>query len=284
MEQPAHPNHVWVYGNDHSPWVQAVLLGLHEKGLAHHLVNVPPLAVFVNSGVLMPAASIDDGDWMLDSERILVALGVSDVPADERRALQRVFAMSALRRVDDLWTFWNRFSRARDGHPVAGRRLWNHFWRPFSMLYFSTLIMTVRGKVPRPTSDELVAEFSSWQDRLGPGAEFLGGDGPDNVDFQLFGLVQMCASIPGPSYEVLRQDPKLQRLREWVGAMQNRFSDYAHLYTAPHFEPRLPEIESATGVERLFYWMGAALVWIAFPITVPLALYFSRRVRQKGLV
>ena len=35
----------------------------------------PPLSVFLNSGVLMPSAKIDDAPWMLDSETILVSLG-----------------------------------------------------------------------------------------------------------------------------------------------------------------------------------------------------------------
>ena len=54
------PNHVWLYGNDHSPWVQSVLLGLHEKQIPHTVELAPPLSVFRSSGVLMPAAKIDE--------------------------------------------------------------------------------------------------------------------------------------------------------------------------------------------------------------------------------
>ena len=282
--QPATgPNHVRVYGNDHSPWVQAVLLGLHQKEIAHTLVTVPPLSVFLSSGVLMPAARIDGGPWLLDSERILVELGFSEVEADARRALQVVFGSGAMRRADDPWKFWQRFSYARDGHPMMLRRLWNQFWRSFSILYFFTLITMGRRARPRPTPERLVREFSFFQERLVPGGEFLGGGAPDTVDLQLFGLVQMCASMPGPSLAVLREDPTLQRLREWVESMQRRFSDYTHLYSARDFEPRLPEMDPAPALERFFYWSGAALMWIAFPITLPTALYFARRVRKKGL-
>jgi glutathione S-transferase len=283
--QPAtQPNYVWVYGNDHSPWVQAVLLGLHQKKIAHTLVTVPPLSVFLSSGILMPAARIDDGPWLLDSERILVEIGFSEVDADARRALLVVFGSGAMRRADDAWSFWYRFSYARDGHPVLRRRLWNQFWRSFSIFYFFTLITMGRRARPRPTRERLARGFSFFQERLQPGADFLGGGAPDTVDLQLFGLVQMCASIPGPSLAVLREDPSLQRLREWVEAMQRCFSDYAHLYSAREFEPRLPEIERASALERFFYWSGAALMWIAFPITLPTALYLARRVRKKGLV
>jgi glutathione S-transferase len=277
------PHHVWVYGNDHSPWVQAVLLGLHQKKIAHTLVTVPPLSVFLNSGILMPAAKIDGDPWLLDSERILVKLGFSEVEPDARRALQVVFGSGAMRRADDPWQFWHRFSFARDGHPMRPRRLWNHFWRSFSIFTFFTLITMGRRARPSPTPDELAREFSFFQERLVPGAEFLGGGAPDTVDLQLFGLVQMCASIPGPSLAVLREDATLQRLQEWVETMQRRFSDYTHLYSALDFEPKRPEVESAPALERAFYWLGATLMWIAFPITLPTVLYFARRVRKKGM-
>lgn len=278
------PNHVWVYGNDHSPWVQAVLLGLHENEIAHTLVTIPPLSVFLRSGVLMPAAKIDDGPWLLDSERILVELDFSEVEADARSALLVAFGSGALRRADGPWNFWHRFSYARDDHPKLTRRMWNHFWRSFSIFYFFTLIRMGRRTRPRPTREPLALGFSFFQERLRPGAEFLGGGAPDTVDLQLFGLVQMCASIPGPSLAVLREDPTLQPLRGWVEAMQRCFSDYTHLYSAREFEPRLPEIARASTLERFFYWSGAALMWIAFPITLPTALYLARRVRKKGLV
>jgi glutathione S-transferase len=276
------PKHVWVYGNDHSPWVQAVLLGLHQKRITHTLVNVPPLSVFLASGVLMPAARIDDGPWLLDSETILVELGFTEAEADERRALLIAFASSALRRADNPWKFWHRFSYAGDGHPRVARRLWNQFWRSFSIFYFFVLITMGRRAFPKANADQLVREFSFFQERL-DGAEYFGGTAPDTVDLQLFGLVQMCASIPVPSLAVLREDSTLERLREWVQAMQRRFSDYRHLYSAQEFEPKLPEIEPASAIDRCFFWLGAALMWMAIPITLPTALYFSRRVRKKAL-
>jgi glutathione S-transferase len=275
------PNHVCVYGNDHSPWVQSVLLGLHEKEIAHTLVTVPPLSVFWGTGVLMPAAKIDGGSWLLDSERILVELGFSEVEADAHRALQVVFLNSAMRRADDSWNFWHRFSFARDGHPMVARRLWNHFWRSFSIFYFFTLITIGRRMRPKPTAEELAGEFSYLQEQLVSGADFFGGDVPDTVDLQLFGLVQMCSSIPVPSLAVLQGDPTLERLREWIETMQQRFSGYTHLYSARIFEPKLPEMTRAPALERCFYWSGAALMWIAFPITLPAVLYFARRAREQ---
>ena len=134
------------------------------------------------------------------------------------------------------------------------------------------------------SAERLARDFSFFQERLVPGAEFFGGSAPDTVDLQLLGLVQMCASIPGPSLAVLRDNRALQRLRGWVGTMQRHFSDYIHLYSARDFEPKLPEIEPAPALERFLYGSGAAFMWIAFPITLPTVLYHARRVRKKGLV
>jgi hypothetical protein len=188
-----------------------------------------------------------------------------------------------MRRADNPWDFWHRFSYARDGHPIIARRLWNHFWRTFSILYFFTLITIGRRARPKPAPERLARELSFFQERLASGAEFPGGGAPDTVDLQLFGLVQMCASIPGPSLAVLREDPSLQRLREWVETMQRRFADYGHLYSARDFEPQLAEIARASVVERFFYWSGAALMWVALPITLPTVLFFARRVQKRGL-
>jgi hypothetical protein len=264
--------------------VQAVLLGLHQRAIAHTLVTVPPLSVFLHSGVLMPAAKIDGGPWLLDSEKILVELGFSEVEADARRALLVVFGSGAMQRTENPWKFWHRFSYARDGHPVRPRRLWNHFWRSFSIFYFFTLITMLRRGRPRATSERLARELSLFEERLAPNAEFLGDAEPDTVDLQLFGLVQMCASIPGSSLAVLKEDPTLERLRDWIERMQRRFSDYHHLYSARDFEPRLPGIEPASALERFFYWSGAALMWIALPISIPTVFYLARRVRKKDLL
>lgn len=277
------PNHVWVYGNDHSAWTQAVLLGLHEQGIPHTLVTVPPLSVFLFSGVMMPAAKLDDAPWLLDSERILVELGFSELRPDARVAMQKVFLSSGLRRVDHPWDFWRRFSYVKDGHPWPPRRLWNHFWRAFSMFYFSIVIPVGSRMRPRTEPEQLFQEFAFFQERLEPGSEFLGGDEPDTMDFQLFGQVQQSASIPGPSLAVLRDHPGLERLRDWIEAMQRRFSDYSHLYTARDFEPKLPSMDQSSTADRIFYWTGAAVMWISFPLTLPTVAYMAWRVSRKRL-
>lgn len=274
------PRHVTVAGNDHSPWVQAVLLGLHERGIDHTLVTVPPLAVFLDAGVLMPAAKIDDGPWMHDSAAILAELGFSDVPEAEARELSRLFLSSALRRTDSAWTFWSRFGLARDEHPNVLRRHWNHFWRAFSIFYFFLLIK-VAGQRLGPKDPEAGRQaMQALQDRFAETGDFLGGATPDTADLQLFGLVQMFSSIPVPERVILQEDPSLERLRVWVGAMQQRFADYDHLYSATDHEPKRPAPPTTTVSERIAFWLGGATMFLAFPITIPLVVGYVARVRQ----
>ena len=280
----AHPRRVQVYGNDHSPWVQAVLLGLHERGVDTTLMLAPPLSVFVRSGILMPVARFDDGPYTLDSERILVALSFAPVSKADRLALQAFFGAAAMRRTDDAWAFWNRFSQVADGDPRLPLRLWHQFWRAFSIFYFFVIIRFGRRRIERASRKTIIGLLALWQDRLVPDVPFLAGDAPGTLDLQLFGLVQMCASIPGTSFEVIRSDPKLDGLRAWISAMHERFATYDHLYTATQFEPAAQQIVRASWLERGAYWVGAVTMWLGFPITLPLVLFFVVRIRRAGLL
>jgi len=273
------PRHVTVYANDHSPWVQAVLLGLHERGIAHTLVTVPPLRVFLDAGVLMPAARLDDGPWMHDSAEILAALGYPAVPDETARDLMKLFLSSALRRTDSTRTFWTRFSFARDDHPNTLRRHWNHFWRAFSILYFFTLIKFGGSRIGSGDPEAGFRAMQSLQERIAASGDFLGGDAPDTADLQLFGLVQMFSSIPVPELDRLKTDPGLDGLRSWVGRMQGRCADYDHLYSAGDYPPAHPAPRTATPSERGAFWSGAATMWLAFPVTIPLAVFYVARVR-----
>ena len=60
-----------VYGYSHSPWVQAVLLALFDKRVEHILYQSPPFEVFKKWGVYMPAISMNDEPWEVESMSIL---------------------------------------------------------------------------------------------------------------------------------------------------------------------------------------------------------------------
>jgi glutathione S-transferase len=275
--------HVWVYGGDHSPWVQSLLLGLHEKNIPHTVVTVPPLSVFLNSGILMPAAKIGDGPWLLDSARILSEFGFSNVDDADRRALNVLFGGGALQRTVQPWDFWYSWSYLRDGQASVTQRLWNHLRRPFSVFYFFALITLGRLKNSQRTEEELIEDFAYWDRRLESGSPFLGGEAPDTVDLQLFGQLQMFSSVPCRSLRVIQEAAALGNLRGWVERMQARFAQYDHLYSGPYFEPRAPGPRRAPHIERLFYWLGCVLVWGALPLSLAATFFFVRRVNQKQL-
>ena len=116
------PGSVEVYGVDHSPWVQAVLLGLHEAGIDHQLRTLPPRERFLATGVRMPAASLDGGAWKLESTDILADLGYREISQHERRLVLRTW-QGVTGRPDSAALFWGGFSLAGDPHPSAPRRL-----------------------------------------------------------------------------------------------------------------------------------------------------------------
>ena len=91
--------YIKISGNDHSPWVESVLLAVHKKRVPHSELVLPPPGLFFNSGILMPAVKIDSHPWQYNSEQIAVELSISEVSDADRAALQRTFR-TALERAD----------------------------------------------------------------------------------------------------------------------------------------------------------------------------------------
>lgn len=275
---------VLVYGGDHSPWVQAVLLGLFERKIPHTVVTVPPLSVFRKSGILMPAASIDGRPWILHSGDILCELGFEKVSDDDMLALGRALRGGA-HRVDSRWRFWVEWSFVRDHHPRRLIRLRNHFLRAFSVLYFQRSLEKIVARTQPGSPEAFRRQYSYWEQKLKekPGP-FIEGDSPGTRDFMLFGGLQCHASIRVPPIAVLQSDPALSQVRSWILSMQERFAGYEHLYSGAYFGSRSAPPLPALFLDRLAYWLGAASMWIAAPVTIPLARYYQKRVRTRGLL
>jgi len=273
--------HLDVYGLDHSPWVQTVLLGLHDKGVSHTLTTVPPLSRFRKSGIMMPAANIDGGPWQLESAEILQQVGYEPVSREDVLAIYGAW-QGVLHRPDSTLRFWHRFSLVHDPHRSLLARLRNHFLRSFTTLYFYLLIrfMVLFGNRQDPES--FTDQFLLWQQKLAESAgDYLGGSEPNTLDMMLFGVIQCHSSIPVPPLTVLRTDPKLSRLRTWIGTMQKRFADYGHLYSGVYFEPHSPAPVQTTLLEQTAFWLGSIFMLAAFPITIPLVLFLVMRNRRR---
>ncbi len=259
--------------------MQAVLLGLHDRRIKHHVRTATPPALFLKAGVMMPAARINDGPWMLDSASILKELGFDSVSADDAKAIGRAWT-GVTHRTDNALRFFNRFSMAGDPGPSFLGRTWHNFWRSFSTCYFFTLISGLNLFFKRPDPDNFGDQYLYWEKRL-DNQDFMNGQEPDIVDFQLFGIVQCHASIPVPPMDPLIHDERLGKLRDWVLRMQARFVDYPYLYSRYYFESDARMPYQADLFQRGVFWLGAGAMIVSFPITVPLiafAVFRGRRV------
>jgi glutathione S-transferase len=274
------PRYVLVYGADHSPWVQAVLLGLHEAGIAHRLTPLPPWDTFRTKGITMPAASLDGAPWQLESTDILESLGYDAVTPEDLARINSAWR-GVLHRADSAAHFWGGFGLAgpRDGS-LPGRLIRN-FFRSFVTLYFFLVIRTVNLMMRPKDPENFGDQFVPFDERLRTsGQPFLSSDTPNTLDFLLFGIIQCHSSIWVPPVSALQSDPRLGQIRAWIGRMQERFAGYGHLYSGLYFPPHSPPPAWASGIERLAFWFGTLFMLAAFPVTVPLVAFLAIRNRQ----
>jgi hypothetical protein len=270
--------HLDVYGLDHSPWVQTVLLGLYEKKVSHTLTTVPPLSVFGKWGVMMPAARVDGGSWQLESAEILQRVGYEPVSREDMAAIYGAW-QGVMHRADSASRFWGAFSLVRDPHSSLPLRLRNHFLRSFAVLYFFLLIRFMVRMGAQPDPNNFSDQFLYWEHKLEESAGvYLGGNDPGILDMLLFGIIQCHCSNPVPPIAALQTDPRLAQMKTWIGAMQQRFAGYGHLYSGMYFEPRSGAPTPTTGVEQAAFWLGSISMLAFFPITVPLVAFLAIRV------
>ncbi len=279
----SNPNAALVYGADHSPWVQAVLLGLHERGIPTRLTQTPPLAIAFDTGIFMPAVRYDDaGPWHYDSATILSALGFEPIEAVDLGAMQTLFLRNAWVRVDSPLDFFASWSRLREDAPNPVVRAWRHFTRTLAPFYFFVLISVGRRRSTRPSRAKLVAGFAHFERQLAGGAPFLAGETPGVADLQLFGQIQMLGSIPGEPLDVVQSDPALPNLRAWISRLHARWIDYPHLHSGPFFEPRAGAPRECGPIGRACFWAGLGVLVLALPLSLAATFYFVGRVGRKG--
>jgi hypothetical protein len=270
-----------VYGLDHSPWVQAVLLGLYDKNNSYALTTAPTLTLFNRQGIMMPAARMKGEKWQYESADILGTLGYGEVSSQDMKQVGNAW-QGVMHRADNPFRFFNNFSYSRDTNPSVIVRLKNHFLRSFAVLYFFLLITF--GKRTRMQTDpsSFGDQFLFWEDRLEQSSgAYINGDEPGSLDFLLFGVIQCHCSIEVPPLSSLLIDTRLKRIRVWIATMHERFSDYEHLYSSQYFEPKGTGPKATTFVERMSFWLGTSVMLLFFPITVPAIIFLAVRVRRK---
>ena len=274
---------VKVYGFTHSPWVQAVLLALHDQGIEYDLFLRPPLKVFRKWGVYMPAISINEGPWEIESTEILIKLGYEPISIQEITAANSAW-QGVLHRTDNPFNFFLSFSRGGQVSKSFMSNTTSNFLLSFVAFYMFTLInigkLTLKQKEPNNFGDQ----FMYWENLIdssdGP---FIDGNKPGSKDMIMFGMVQCHASIPVPALDALLNDKRLQNVRKWISKMQDYFSEYPYLYSAKFFQSGAPVADSASFFQVVVFFLGLLIMVLAFPITIPLVLILMGRVEQSRI-
>ncbi|MFT5048415.1 MAG: hypothetical protein ACJAVI_001751 [Candidatus Azotimanducaceae bacterium] len=271
---------VRVYGAPHSPWVQAVLLGLHDAGITHSLTTLPTLKLFIESGIMMPAAKIDERDWQLESTDILSSIGFEPVSIEQMQLVQQAWR-GVHHRADSTALFWGGFSLAADRNSSVIKRLAHNFLRSFITLYFYLMIrilMVIKGASDPP---DYGAQFLPFEEMLSKyDAPYLSGEEPNSLDYLIFGIIQCHSSIYVPPITALQSDPRLENLRNWISRMQARFQDYAYIYSGIYFSPHSAHPKRPPLIDRIAFWLGGISMVALFPITVPLVMFLALRVKR----
>jgi len=269
-------NQVDLYGADHSPWVQAVLLGLHDADISYSVTSVPPWMCLRKTGIRMPAASFNSGPWLMESADILQEVGYQPISTDEMKLVQRAW-QGVMHRTDSAALFWGGFSLAGDRNAAFGRRWLNNFLRSFVTFYFFLLIrcMVIIRRSQDP--EDFAEQFLPFEERLRDGGPFLSGDAPDTIDFLLFGVIQCHSSVYVPPLTALQADSRLEKVRDWISTMQTRFADYDRLYSVVYFTPHRVPPTWAAPLDRAIFWLGAIAMFALFPVTIPLVTFLAIR-------
>ena len=272
-----------LYGFTHSPWVQAVLLALHDKGIEYDLFLRPPYKVFKQWGVYMPAISINDGPWEIESTEMLVKLGYEPITIEEINAANRAW-QGVLHRTDNPFNFFLSFSRGGQVSKSFVNNVVNNFLLSFVAFYMFILINVGKLRLKQQDPENFGDQFMYWEDLIdssdGP---FIEGDKPGSKDMIMFGMIQCHSSIPVPALDALIHDKRLQSLRKWIHCMQDYFKEYPYLYSAKFFNSGVSEAGSANPLQIIVFFFGVLIMFLAFPITIPLALILMGRVEQSRI-
>jgi len=272
-----------VYGFTHSPWVQAVLLALHDQRIEYDLLIRPPYKVFKKWGVYMPAISIDDGPWEIESTEILVKLGYKPILVEEINAANSAW-QGVLHRTENPFNFFLAFSRGGQVSKSFINNVVNNFLLSFVAFYMFILINLGKARLKQKEPKNFGDQFLYWENLIdssdGP---FIDGNKPGSKDMVMFGMVQCHSSIPVPALDALMNDQRLNNLRQWIDNMQDYFREYPYLYSAKFFKSDIPEANSANLFQIMSFFCGLIVMVLALPITIPLVLILMSRVEKNRI-
>lgn len=279
MNQEAPWGFVKLYGVEHSPWVQGVLLALTYHGIPTTLTSYPlSMRWWWTSGVVFPALQLEDGSIHPDSFQIYelmeahgVDLGLRQIEPKERLRIQaeleHLFSVYALGRciAGKRWRFIKAWSVMRDApatyHGAVCRSvLCNYFWL---LIQIGIHVAGKRRATPYDLN-QIEQLISAWDQKLRE-SRWLTGEEIGFVDFALWGHVQCMAS--GLTDELLPLLKRYPHLIDWVKRVSSlemsKVSPYAQRLIDDDVEPQ--EVDLSLSVAFWGAWLISIILW---PLTL----------------
>ena len=277
---------VIIYGMDHSPWVQTVLMTCHIYGVPYRLMSRQlSLANYRRRGMVMPEVRFPDGSIVGDSFEIIrevttrygIASVSSLVRTEDIPRLERLFFSYALRRGQSgrRMAFIRGWSKA----PSTDGSLSASSYRALMCSYFFALILAGRQQARRTGfdpdhSETLLRLLEGWESRLGDDP-FLDGSEPGLTDLALMGHIQCMAT--GLTDDVLAEVKRFPMLCAWAEEMSRRLETYPHNFARRLVEPDF-EPPRATLGETATFWATGLIGLACLPVSlVVLGDAFRRR-------
>ena len=297
------PN-IHIYGLNHSPWVQAVLLTLHMKRLKYSLACLlHPQTILESyrqempSPIRMPAMWYD-GKCIYEATNIIEFLDAKhpqesslfnntkeDVVAKNLQKVSKLFSY-ALTRVagSKRWQFWYEWSIVEDNTTSIVEQYLSRLFRPFLVLYFWVLIHLARifrfhGTWPEESFRNSIAHFSEMIEKNG--GEYVKGSHVTYLDIVLLGHFQCMFSgsngLGALSKEVIPIIDQYPNMWKWLKSMHKHplLVDYPFMYSRcdESVIQRTGELEkggvtSDTICGKIIYWFGVVFLIIWWPLTL----------------
>lgn len=288
---------VVVYGLNHSPWTQMILMALHDRGVPTTLSPLPlSMPKWATSGLVMPAARFEGGNISGAAEAVVAVGSIAIQEEIERRYgagagagsdgetareamreaqadLDNIFFCFCQGRIRRPLAFVRGFSLMRDDSPVAGP-----MFRALLCVYFFCLIVLgslAERAFGRPATNmaRLARRLTDWESRLAAdGRDFFSGDGttPGYPDFGLLGQLQcMATGLTEDAVAVVREHVAL---RAWLKRMHSRLDGYAYNYTAAaglalDAAAPPPPVEAASPQQQALFFLSLGLALVFWPVT-----------------
>ena len=284
-----HPNEAWrsvrLYGVDHSPWVQGVLLALRYHKIPVSLTSYPLSIKWCwRYGLVFPALQLADGSRHLDSFKMYELmeacgfhLGIDQSTTQDRLSfqaeLEQLFSIYALGRCisGKKWAFikaWSVMSERPSTYQGAVCRalLSSYFW----VLIQIGIYVARRRREAAYDLDQIESYLMIWNERLRD-HQWLTGDEIGFLDFALWGHMQcMTSGLTDELLSLLRDQPHLM---SWV----KRLSQLDISDISPYTQRLIDQSVGATEADPCQTWFLRVIFWCVWIISLclwPLTLVF----------